>query len=199
MRDRIVYLEYPPGMMLSEKDLCDEFGVSRTPLREAILKLEGMKLVTVIPRYGTYVSGIDINEIRCAFEVKIKLEGLAGEVAARRITADKLEELQAIIHRADGKGEDASHRAFIEMDARFHEVIYRATQNPILQEVLENLHSRCARLWTSSLAEVIPMAEVVGQLEEIHAALKKRDGKKACQLMEGHVQHFIDKIKGQLL
>ncbi len=199
VRDRIVYLEYPPGMILSEKDLCEEFGVSRTPLREAILKLEEMKLVTVIPRYGTYVSGIDINEIRCAFEVKIKLEGLAGEVAARRITADKLEELQAIIHRGDGKGEEASHRAFIEMDARFHEVIYRATQNPILQEMLENLHSRCARLWTSSLTEVIPMGEVVGQLEEIHAALRKRDGKKVCQLMEGHVQHFIDKIKGQLL
>ena len=96
LRDKIVFMEYPPGMNLSEKDLCKTFKVSRTPLREAFRRLEDMKLVTVIPRYGTYVSQIDINEIRCAFEVKIKLEGLAGAVAAKRITADKLEELQTL-------------------------------------------------------------------------------------------------------
>ena len=71
-------------------------------MREAFRRLEDMKLVTVIPRYGTYVSQIDINEIRCAFEVKIKLEGLAGETAAKRITADKLEELQTLIKDAEG-------------------------------------------------------------------------------------------------
>ena len=76
----------PPESFCPEKELCDEFKVSRTPLREAIQKLKEMKLVTVIPRFGTYVSSVDINEIRSAFEVKIKLEGLAGEAAARRIT-----------------------------------------------------------------------------------------------------------------
>ena len=104
----------PPGKLLSEKELCDEFKVSRTPLREAIQKLKEMKLVTVIPRFGTYVSSVDINEIRSAFEVKIKLEGLAGEVAARRITPDKLEELKALIEKADAPVErrraSPSHR-----------------------------------------------------------------------------------------
>jgi DNA-binding GntR family transcriptional regulator len=93
LRDKIVFMDYPPGISLSEKELCKSFKVSRTPLREAIRRLEEMNLVTVIPRYGTYVSQVEINEIRCAFEVKIRLEALAGEVAARRITADKLEEL----------------------------------------------------------------------------------------------------------
>ena len=101
LRDKIVFMEYPPGMNFSEKELCKEFKVSRTPLREAFRRLEDMKLVTVIPRYGTYVSQIDINEIRCAFEVKIKLEGLAGQVAAKRITADKLEELQNLMKSAE--------------------------------------------------------------------------------------------------
>ena len=102
LRDKIVFMDYPPGMSLSEKELCKSFKVSRTPLREAIRRLEEMNLVTVIPRYGTYVSQVEINEIRCAFEVKIRLEALAGEVAAKRITADKLEELHTLIQGAEG-------------------------------------------------------------------------------------------------
>ena len=199
LRDRIVHMEYPPGTSLSEKELCEEFKVSRTPLREAVRKLEDMRLVTAIPRYGTYVTSVDINEVRCAFEVKIKLERLAGEVAAKRITADKLEELNAIVNKADTLLNKGIHRNLIEIDARFHEIIYQATQNPILQEFLENLHSRCARLWGSSLSEIIPISEIVGQLREVYGALKNKDSEKAAQLMENHVQYFIDKIKTQLL
>lgn len=159
-----------------------------------------MKLVTVIPRYGTYVSPVDINEIRSAFEVKIELEGLAGEAAARRITADKLAEMKALIEKADtllNKGD--GHRHLIEIDAQFHEIIYQATQNPILLEMLENLHSRCARLWNSALSEVIPIATIITQLKEICSCLERRDSQKARQLMEDHVRYFIDQIKNQLL
>ena len=199
IRDRIVYMEYPPGKLLPEKDLCDEFKVSRTPIREAIQKLKEMKLVTVIPRYGTYVSPVDINEIRSAFEVKIKLEGLAGEVAAKRITADKLAEMKALIEKADALLKVDGHRHLIEIDAQFHEIIYQATQNPILQEMLENLHSRCARLWNSALSEIIPIIMIIAQLKEIYSSLEKRDSQKARQLMENHVLYFIDQIKSQLL
>ncbi|MBM4331036.1 MAG: GntR family transcriptional regulator [Deltaproteobacteria bacterium] len=200
LRDRIVYMEYPPGKLLLEKELCEEFKVSRTPLREAITKLEEMKLVTVIPRYGTYVSEVDINEIRCAFEVKIKLEGLAGEVAAKRITADKLEELKTLISKSDALlKETGGHRSFIEVDTRFHEIIYQAAQNPILQEILENLHSRCARLWISALIDTIPITSILQQLQEIYNALGKRDAERGKHLMEDHVRYFIDQIKSQLL
>ncbi len=199
IRDRIVYMEYPPGKLLPEKDLCDEFKVSRTPIREAIQKLKEMKLVTVIPRYGTYVSPVDINEVRSAFEVKIKLEGLAGEVAAKRITADKLAEMKALIEKADALLKVDGHRHLIEIDAQFHEIIYQATQNLILQEMLENLHSRCARLWNSALSEVIPIIMIISQLKEIYSSLEKRDSPKARQLMEDHVLYFIEQIKSQLL
>jgi len=189
----------PPGKLLSEKELCEEFDVSRTPLREAIQKLKEMKLVTVIPRYGTYVSPVDINEIRMAFEVKIKLEGLAGEVAAKRITADKLAEMKNLIREADVLLKEDGPRHLIEIDTRFHEIIYQATQNPILQEVLQNLHARCARLWNSALAALIPGTTIIGQLKEIYEALEGRQAEKAGHLMESHVRYFIDQIKHQLL
>jgi len=199
LRDKIVFMDYPPGMSLSEKELCKSFKVSRTPLREAIRRLEEMNLVTVIPRYGTYVSQVEINEIRCAFEVKIRLEALAGEVAAKRITADKLEELHTLIQGAEGLLKEGKARSLIEIDTNFHEIIYESTQNPILQEILINLQSRCARLWNASLSESIPIPEVIGQLREIYLALKKRDSEKTARLLENHVHHFIDQIKNQLL
>ncbi len=199
LRDRIVYLEYPPGKLIPEKELCEEFGVSRTPLREAIKKLQEMKLVNVIPRYGTYVSPVDINEVRSAFEVKIKLEGLAGEMAAKRITNDKLSEMKAIIQEADILLKEDGHRQLIEIDARFHEIIYKATQNLLLQEILQNLHSRCARLWNSALSGLIPLSIIIHQLKEIYTSLEHRDPQKSSQLMEQHVRYFIDHIKSQLL
>jgi GntR family transcriptional regulator, rspAB operon transcriptional repressor len=199
LRDRIVYLEYPPGKLIPEKELCGEFGVSRTPLREALQKLKDMRLVTVIPRYGTYVSQIDINEVRLAFEVKIKLEGLAGEMAARRITAGRLDALKALIKEADLLLEEGGHRRLIEIDNRFHEIINQAIQNQILTDMLENLHSRCARLWNSALSGLIPIPKILSQLKEIYAALQARDAEKAGALMESHVRYFIDHIKNQLL
>ncbi len=199
IRDRIVYMEYSPGKPLPEKELCQEFKVSRTPVREAIKKLEEMKLVSVIPRFGTYISPVDINEIRSAFEVKIKLEGLAGEVAAKRITHDKLAEMKSLIEEADVLLKGGGHRHLIEIDTRFHEIIYQAAQNPILQEILENLHSRCARLWGSSLSGVIPIPEIIHQLKEIYSALEQRNPRTAGRLMEEHVRYFIDHIKSQLL
>lgn len=202
IRDRIVFGTYPPGVNLPEKELCEEFGVSRTPLREAVLKLQDMKLVTVIPRFGTHVSPVDIHEIRCAFEVKTRLEGLAGELAAERIRPETLEALKAAIAEA-GKilrenGPDR-HNRLIAIEARFHRIVLNATQNPVLEEFQENLHYRCARLWSSALSEVVPNKDILEQLNGVYQALKRRDGPEARRQMESHVQYFIEKLKNLLL
>jgi len=202
LRDRIVYGQYPPGMSLSEKDLCREFEVSRTPLREAIQKLESMKLVTVIPRYGTNVAPIDINEIRCAFEVKIKLEGLAGELAAKRISSVQLAKLEEVISaavRLHSEEAPGRHRQLIEIESNFHRIILEAAQNPILKEFLDNLHYRCARLWNTSLSEVVPNKDIIAQVKSVYGALKSKDAANARRQMEAHVQYFIDKIRMLLL
>ena len=202
IRDRIVFGHYPPGMSLSEKALCKEFRVSRTPLREAIQKLVDLKLVTVIPRFGTNVTQIDIHEIRSAFEVKIKLEGLAGELAAMRIEPDNLAELDELIKEAsqgDLNSENFQPNRLIEIDGRFHTIIHQAAQNPILEEFLNNLHYRCARLWNSSLSDVVPNDEIIDQLRSVYRGLKRRDAENTRKHMERHVQYFIDEIKKRLL
>jgi GntR family transcriptional regulator, rspAB operon transcriptional repressor len=202
VRDRIVHGEYGPGTNLPEKELCKEFGISRTPLREAILRLREMKLLNVIPRFGTMVTPIDINEVRSAFEVKTKLEGLVGELSAARISSKDLDRIEELINKAENIPADDTkrrHRDLIETDALFHEILYQAAQNPLLQEFLENLHSRCARLWSSSLSQIVPSGEIAGQLRDVYLALKEKDSGKAGRLMEVHVQYYVDKIKTLLL
>ena len=202
LRDRIVHGDYPPGMGLSEKDLCREFGVSRTPLREALAKLESMKLVTTIPRFGTNVSPIDIDEIRCAFEVKIKLESLAVRLAVERIDSEQLKALDDVIQQVvqlKDKDDQLRHQSMIELEKRFHRIILQAAQNPILEEFLDNLHYRCARLWSSSLSQVVPNEEILNQMKNIYRAIAERDAESAGRHMEQHIHYFIDKIKMRLL
>lgn len=202
VRNRIIYGDYPPGMVLSEKELCEEFKVSRTPLREAILKLKDIKLVNAIPGFGTHVTSIDLDEIRSAFQVKIKLEELVGELAAEYISDDQLHELERLISQADSilkKKITGRHRNLVEIDAQFHELMCQAANNRILKEFQENIHSRCARLWNASLSEIVPDQEVINQLKAIHRAVKRRDKKLAGELMAKHVMYFIDKIRETIL
>jgi len=202
IRDRITYGVYPPGMSLPENELCQEFGISRTPLREAILKLQDMKLVTVIPRYGTNVSAIDINDIRCAFELKVKLEGLAGELAGRRITSELLDRFGESIEEADRLARELdpdNHFRLLEIEADFHDVLRVASGNHVLKEYLETLHFRCGRLWSLGVAQSIPDRDIIDQMRQVHRALAGRDSALAKRLMEEHVRYFVEKIKEQLL
>lgn len=201
LRNRIVNLEYPPGMTLSDKELGQEFGVSRTPLREVLRKLKEMGLVTILPRYGTHVSVVDIHDIRCAFDVRLKLEGLAGAAAARRITSDSLEDLHSLVKGLDVLNQSGEHEPLAKMalDARFHKIVYKAAENHILYDFLDNLYGRCARAWNASLGGVDPLTENIEQLRGIYLALKRRDAAEAARLCEEHVQSFILKLKNYLL
>lgn len=202
LRDRIIYGVYKPGQSLPEKDICHEFNASRTPLREAVLKLQDLRLVTVIPRYGTNVSPVDINDIRCAFELKVKLEGMASELAAQRITPDLLEKLNQSIeegNRLSKEIEMENRFRLLEIEAGFHTIIRQASGNHILKEYSENLHLRCARLWSLEVSNWIPDTEIIKQMRAVYQALKKGDPVSARQLMEDHVEFFIDKVRMQLI
>ena len=184
LRDRIVYLQYPPGTHLTEPELCKELKVSRTPFREALRKLQDMNLIHIIPRYGTYVSNIEIHEIRCAFEVKRKLEALVGALAALRITPDNLNILKHLIVRAEKSHSENWYKELISIDSQFHETVRLSTQNPILSEIVTNIHYRCARMWISTLSKVIPKEDIIIQLKSIYEALVSRDEEKAAAFLE---------------
>jgi DNA-binding GntR family transcriptional regulator len=195
LRDRIVYLDYPPETVLSEKELCKEFQVSRTPLREAILRLEEMNLVRSIPRYGTYVTHINVLEIRNTYDVKIHLETLAGILSARRINADGVKRLEELTDDLIEATRERNIRKMFDCDFKFHESIWRSTGNQVLEKMLNNIHACCLRFCMVTIPQSDWSMENADELRSIYKAIRDRDEVKSADLLTLHNRRFINLIK----
>ena len=142
LRQAILKGELEPGERLMEIQLAERLGVSRTPIREAIRKLELEGLVLMIPRKGAEVARISENNLRDVLEVRRTLEELAVDLACQRMTEDELEELkktQELFAQAIREG-DAMRIA--QTDERYHEIIYGSTKNEKLVQILKALSLR---------------------------------------------------------
>jgi DNA-binding GntR family transcriptional regulator len=152
VREAIIDGVLRPGERLMESQLAEQLGVSRTPVREAIRKLELEGFVVMIPRKGAYVAGISLKDIADVFEVRAALEALATVLAAERITEEELEELERILVRKAEIIEQQEIELFIESDKKFHEILYRASRNQRLIQILTNLQDEVHRFRSVSLA-----------------------------------------------
>ena len=196
--DHIVSGEYPPGQMISEKDLCKEFNVSRTPFREAIRKLEEMRMVEVVPRFGTYVTEVDINEVTAAFEVRLYMEVVAAKLAAERRTDEQIDALEALLNEAKTmKGSMVWHdkRYF---DRRLHEIIWEASHNHILVQTLTGLKLTCTRINTSLFADSISEEEGIALLSNAHRLMKNQDQAGLESLMHDHMLATVEHLKNHI-
>ena len=145
LRQAILKGELEPGERLMEIQLAERLGVSRTPIREAIRKLELEGLVLMIPRKGAEVARISENNLRDVLEVRRTLEELAVDLACQRMTEDELEELkktQELFAQAIREG-DAMRIA--QTEERYHEIIYGSTKNEKLVQILNNLREQMYR------------------------------------------------------
>lgn len=199
LRDRIVYGQYPPRTLLAEKDLTKEFKVSRTPYREAVRKLEEIGMVTVIPRFGSFVTDININEIKHAYEIRMRLEMLAAELAAERITREELAELEKLIHRIKEWKLEQGRILGSELDACFHDQVSQAAHNPILTETIRNLRLICARIWTTSWREKYNTEVLFSRIVETYEAVTRGNARIASTLMEKHIQDAMEFLKSNIL
>lgn len=195
LKRRIVLLDYTPGEMLREKDLIEEFGVSRTPIREALIRLETEGLVRIIPSSSTMVTEVSFQNLKDVFEVRSYLIRLAGELAASRIDDEELASLRSIV---ESMRTETDPKGFMGLDLQFHDQVNRATKNDVLAHMLETLRNQSVRIWAFSQ----DMDDYYDQLAEEHealvAALAERDTAKSADLLEKHTKRFIDYIRQQL-
>ena len=113
-----------PGERLMEIQLADELGVSRTPVREAMRKLELEGYVIMLPRRGTYVANISIRDINEVFEIRTTLDALASGLAAERITEEELEQLERLLVSIGENIETRNMKKVVEDDMEFHDILY---------------------------------------------------------------------------
>lgn len=134
-----------PGTRMMEVELAEEMGVSRTPIREAIRKLEKEGLVTIEPRRGAYASMISTDDMVAILEVRQDLEGLAAYFAASRMKEDQLEELKSVCEKYNEAVSSGNMDDMIKHDTRFHRIIVDSCNNKILEHMIEQLQELVLR------------------------------------------------------
>ncbi len=194
IRQSILDGKYKPGDTLRESAIANELNVSRTPVREAIRQLELEGLVYSIPNKETVVCGITEEDVQDIFMVRSKLEGIAGRLAAERITPEELEKMQEILELTEFYASKGDLSRIESLDHTFHDAIYNATKSKIIKHVLSDFHTYIQKTRKKSIA--IP-GRVKGLLEEhsaIYEAIKNRDGDKAEELINAHLEKVTHNI-----
>ena len=187
LREAILKGDLAPGERLMEIKLANQLGVSRTPIREAIRKLELEGLVVMVPRKGAEVAKITEKDLRDVLEVRASLEELAISLACERITDEKIAELKDALEqfRTVIKGKDVTKIA--QMDVAFHDVIFEATQNARLVQMVNNLREQMYRYRLEYLKDFSTHSRLDEEHVKIFEAVSARDIERATALIREHI------------
>lgn len=202
LRQQIVTLVLAPNSVVDEAQLQMELGFGRTPIREALKRLELERLITIIPRRGIFVTPINLTDLQRLYEVRVNLECLATELAAQRGTAVHWQKMGHVLDQAAGLG-ILSADQLIAVDESCHRIIYQAADNQFLQQTLAALFPLSLRLWHFALSKlgdkkdsIIEYKHIV-EHQAIMVALQTGDATEAADLMRRHIvayQQYIENI-----
>lgn len=188
IRSLIINGRITPGERLVEPDLARQLGVSRTPLREALLQLDSEGFVRVVPRHGAVVSPLSRSDAQETYQVKGVLEAFAARLACERLTADELQNLREIHERmrrlAAARTKDV--RGILECNSEFHQALSDASGNEKLAGYIRSLRSQTLRYNFIYLSVLSHLETSMKEHERILAALQKRDGASAERLVRAH-------------
>jgi len=187
LREAIIIGELKPGERLMEVQLAEKMGVSRTPVREAIRKLELEGLVDMIPRRGAQVANLSIKDIMDVLEIRASLDALAATLAAKKITEDELKELKIIYDQFVNYVEKENINGSIKKDVEFHEIIYKSSRNEKLIQILNNLREQVQRFRIIYIKDTSSHKGLVQEHYDIYQALCNRDPKKAGSIAKTHI------------
>ena len=191
LKKKIINYELKPGDILNEKELASIYGVSRTPIREAIIKLEQIGLVEIRARVGAFVTQVELIKIKDAYEVKNNLEAMAAELAAKRAHKDEIDKLFNIIEKIDGYDIVKDYKKCIEADQDFHTIIRQASRNDVLSEILDSVNTRTARFLHSVEYIIDDYDWFKNSLINMATAIRNRDHDMARIEAEKHVKNYL--------
>jgi DNA-binding GntR family transcriptional regulator len=197
IKKKIIRTELNPGSVINESLLMEELGYGRTPVREALKRLQSDDLVDVKPRRGIFVSDLAITDLTQIFEVRVELESLATKLACERITEYQLKKLKALTDKYLSS-ENTTKEEMIEWDGKFHALIREATHNRFLITNLEYYYNLSLRIWYLALPQAAAEEIDVQAHSEIYQAIAARDVKLAEKRIIQHIKDFHKAIKNYL-
>jgi DNA-binding GntR family transcriptional regulator len=183
IRDAILKGNMKPGERVSEPELAERFGISRTPIREAFRQLESEGYLQVIPRKGAVVASLSERDVEEFYAIKIILEGFAARMAAENLTPKDIERLESINGRLQQIAAEGDVKTFFRVHNEFHEVFIKAAGNEKLYEMITQLVMRFKRLRLASLSQPGRMEISVEEHRNMIQAFKNHDGERADSLV----------------
>lgn len=187
IEERIATGDYPPGSKLDETELAEEFGVSRTPIREALIQLNAEGLIDMRPRRGAVVVELPPQRLCEMFEVMAELEAMCARLAARRMTPEDETRLKAAHEALRDARDRGDPNAYFYLNESFHQLIYAASHNDFLNEQALQLQRRLRPYRRLQLRVRDRVRISFDEHDRIIASICASDGDRAAQLLREHV------------
>ena len=196
LRQAILKGELAPGERLMEIQLAEKLGVSRTPIREAIRKLELEGLVKIIPNKGAYVTGITPKDVQDIYMIRSILEGMCARWATEHITPEQIEQLEEIVLLSEfhlKKDKDKVVQVS-DLDGKFHHVLYEASNSRIMEHTLSDFHKYVKMARMLSVGAKNRAEKSIEEHKAILEAIKKGDADEAERLANLHIMHVMENL-----
>ncbi len=194
LKQAILNLEFAPGAQLPVDGLAEQMGISRTPIREALLRLEAEHLVRTVPRVGFFVSEITRRDLEELFELRELLESHATRKAAATLSDDDLAYIDRLLAESEAAVERGELARFQEAEIAFHSLFVERAQNQHLVAMMGTLRDLTYRQRVLSLTSIDNVRQSLVEHQRIAEALRKRDGELAGRRMAEHMAAARDRL-----
>ncbi|MEV4953163.1 GntR family transcriptional regulator [Paenarthrobacter nitroguajacolicus] len=199
LRDRLLMLDIKPGDLLNDDQLARDLEIGRTPVREALKRLELDRLVITYPRRGTFATRVEVTDLAFISEIRAQLEPLAAARAARVASAATKEHLREVMRAVEDF--DVSAASVVEtlrLDASVHQGIYAAAANPHLEDILIRYDNLATRIWCMVLDRLPDLEHHVREHLDLLRAVIDGDEDQAAELARAHVSGFEHAVRQAL-
>ena len=196
--DRLIMLDIQPGEPIMEKQLAEEMGVGRTPLREALKRLEADHLVVTYPRRGTFASQVDVTELAHVSEIRQALEPLAARRAAEVKGGEWREQLLEVLDDIKELDPNQSQRELLAYDLSVHRLVYSITQNEHLSETLIRLDNIATRIWAALSDRLPSLYDHIVEHTHLIKQIVAGDADAAEETASKHVENFYSMVRDAL-
>lgn len=197
IKSKIISLDLPPGTPINQYELVDELGVGRTPVREALKRLEYENLIVSIHRRGMSVAQIALNDLRHIYEIRIELEAGCARLAAQRANNAQIDELDQTLKSLLATDIHDS-KLVAERERQLHFAIADCSQSPLLIKELKHYYGMALRIWCFLLDRLPPGCLDIESHNVLVDAIRERNSAQADILMRSHVTAVFDTVKSYL-